>query len=58
MAFFMKIFVKGYFQKIVIADQIAFLVDTVYGDVYQYQGGYYLLASVLDSLRNKKINVG
>lgn len=37
----------GYFQKIVIADRIAFLVDTVYGDVYQYQGGYYLLASVL-----------
>ena len=37
----------GYFQKIVIADRLAFLVDTVYGNVYQYQGGYYLLASVL-----------
>ena len=37
----------GYFQKIVIADRIALLVDTVYGNVDQYQGGYFLLASVL-----------
>lgn len=37
----------GYFQKIVIADRIGLLVDTVYGDVDKYQGGYFLLASVL-----------
>ena len=37
----------GYFQKIVIADRIGILVDTVYGNVGKYAGGYYLLASVL-----------
>ncbi len=37
----------GYFQKIVIADRIGILVDTVYGNVGNYAGGYYLLASVL-----------
>lgn len=41
----------GYFQKIVIADRIALLVDTVYGNVYNYQGGYYLLASVLFAIQ-------
>lgn len=37
----------GYFQKIVIADRIGLLVGTVYGNVDKYQGGYFLLASVL-----------
>lgn len=37
----------GYFQKIVIADRIGLLVDTVYGNVGEYQAGSYLLASVL-----------
>lgn len=41
----------GYFQKIVIADRIAFLVDTVYGNVEKYQGGYYLLASILFAIQ-------
>lgn len=29
----------GYFQKIVIADRMGLLVDTVYGNVDKYQGG-------------------
>ncbi len=37
----------GYFQKIVIADRIGILVDNVYGNVNNYQGCYFLLASVL-----------
>lgn len=37
----------GYFQKIVVADRIGILVDTVYGNVGNYAGGYYLLASIL-----------
>lgn len=37
----------GYFQKIVIADRIGLLVDTVYGNVGGYEGSYFLLASVL-----------
>lgn len=41
----------GYFQKIVIADRLAFLVDTVYGDLYSYQGEQYLLASVLFAIQ-------
>lgn len=37
----------GYFQKIVVADRIGILVDTVYGNAGNYAGGYYLVASVL-----------
>ena len=41
----------GYFQKIVIADRIGLLVDTVYGNVGQYEGCYFLLASVLFAIQ-------
>ena len=41
----------GYFQKIVIADRIALLVDTVYNNVGSYEGSYYLLASVLFAIQ-------
>ncbi len=41
----------GYFQKIVIADRIGLLVDTVYNNVGQYEGGYFLLASVLFAIQ-------
>lgn len=37
----------GYFQKLVLADRIAIVVDQAYGDVKAYPGGYLLLASVL-----------
>ena len=37
----------GYFQKLVLADRIAVVVDTVYGNAAQYPGCYLLLASVL-----------
>lgn len=37
----------GYFQKLVIADRVTILVDTVYGDIEKYQGGYLILASIL-----------
>lgn len=41
----------GYFQKIVIADRIGLLVDTVFSNVEQYEGGYYLLASILFAIQ-------
>lgn len=41
----------GYFQKIVIADRIGLLVDTVYNNVGNYEGCYYLLASVLFAIQ-------
>jgi len=37
----------GYFQKLVIADRAALLVDTVFQDVTQYSGVYFIVASVL-----------
>lgn len=37
----------GYFLKVVIADRIAILVDTVYGDLNIYTGYYVLIASIL-----------
>lgn len=37
----------GYFLKLVIADRVAIVVDTVYGDVEQYAGVYLIVASVL-----------
>lgn len=37
----------GFFLKIVIADRIAIFVDTVYGDIDQYQGFYLVVAMLL-----------
>ena len=37
----------GFFKKIVIADKLAILVDTVYGDVYSYTGLSLIIATVL-----------
>lgn len=37
----------GYFLKLVIADRIAIIVDTVYGDYNKYSGWYLIVASIL-----------
>ena len=37
----------GYFLKLVVADRVAIVVDTVYGDYAQYGGVYIIVASVL-----------
>lgn len=37
----------GYFQKVVVADRIAIVVDTVYGDIDTYKGAYLAVATVL-----------
>ena len=37
----------GYFLKVVMADRIAMLVDTVYGDMYTFGGCYLIMATVL-----------
>ncbi len=37
----------GYFLKLAVADRIAVVVDTVYGDYAAYGGGYLVVASVL-----------
>lgn len=37
----------GYFLKIVIADRVAIVVDTVFGDIETYGGAYLIVASVL-----------
>lgn len=37
----------GYFLKLVVADRVAIVVNTVYGDYTQYGGAYIIMASVL-----------
>lgn len=37
----------GYFLKLVVADRVAIIVNTVYGDYTQYGGVYIIVASVL-----------
>ncbi|MDE6622586.1 MAG: MBOAT family protein [Lachnospiraceae bacterium] len=37
----------GYFLKLVVADRVAIVVNTVYGDYTQYGGVYIIVASVL-----------
>jgi D-alanyl-lipoteichoic acid acyltransferase DltB (MBOAT superfamily) len=37
----------GYFLKVVLADRIAFFVDTVYGDIETYTGAYLIVATLL-----------
>ncbi|MDE6052270.1 MAG: MBOAT family protein [Lachnospiraceae bacterium] len=37
----------GYFLKLVVADRVAIVVNTVYGDYEQYGGVYIIVASVL-----------
>lgn len=41
----------GYFLKMVLADRISVIVDTVYGDFRQYTGWYLIVASVLFSIQ-------
>ena len=43
----LMLMIWGYFMKLVIADRIAILVDTVYAPNAMYDGKYVLLASVL-----------
>ena len=43
----LMLMIWGYFMKLVIADRIAILVDTVYAPNAAYDGKYVLLASVL-----------
>ncbi|MBR6328350.1 MAG: MBOAT family protein [Lachnospiraceae bacterium] len=37
----------GYFLKLVMADNLAVVVDAVYGDIHRYPGGYLALATVM-----------
>lgn len=37
----------GYFLKLVVADRVSVIVDTVYGDYTQYGGVYIIVASIL-----------
>lgn len=39
--------VWGFFMKLVIADRVSILVNTVYGNVNEYQGLYFVVATVL-----------
>lgn len=41
----------GYFLKLVIADRVAIVVNTVYGDLTQYEGMYFIVASLLFSVQ-------
>ncbi len=41
----LKLMLWGFFKKVVIADRVAVLVDTVYGDPTGYSGGPLLLAT-------------
>ncbi len=41
----------GYFLKLVVADRVAIVVNTVYGDYTQYGGAYIIVASVLFALQ-------
>lgn len=37
----------GFFLKMVLADRAAIVVDTIYSDIYQYQGWYMIVATAL-----------
>ena len=41
----------GYFLKLVIADRVAIVVNTVYGDYENYSGWYLIVASVLFAIQ-------
>lgn len=41
----------GYFLKIVLADRIAIIVDTVYDSWWEYSGWYYIVATVFFSIQ-------
>lgn len=41
----------GYFEKLVVADRLAIIVDTVYGNLYSYEGFYVVLAVFCYSLQ-------
>lgn len=41
----------GYFLKLVIADRIAIVIDTIYGDPSEYGGYYVIVATVLFAFR-------
>jgi len=47
----LKLMVWGLFQKVVIADRIAVIVDNVYNNPYEYQGISLILATVLFSFQ-------
>lgn len=41
----------GYFLKVILADRIAIFVDTVYGNYNNYNGWYFIVATVLFSVQ-------
>lgn len=43
----LKIMLLGFFKKIVIADRVAVVVNTVYNSPYDYNGLYFIIASIL-----------
>ncbi len=47
----MRLILWGYFQKLVIADNLAVLVDSVYNNPFQYKGFNLLLATIFFSFQ-------
>ncbi len=47
----LMLMIWGYFLKMVIADRIAVIVDTVFGNVYAYRGAYFVVATVLFAIQ-------
>lgn len=47
----LRLMLWGFFKKIVIADNLATFSDTVFGDVYQYQGLPLIIAMVFYSIQ-------
>ena len=46
-----QLIIWGLFKKIVIADRIALITDTIFGDLYTYTGLYVLIGAVFSSIR-------
>jgi D-alanyl-lipoteichoic acid acyltransferase DltB (MBOAT superfamily) len=43
----LQLMLIGYFKKVVVADRLSIIVNTVYNNVYNYSGLYFVVATVL-----------